>query len=71
MIGFVGMQTFAFFLNLCKHSQNLNLAYSDILIGSFFVLGFVYVCLVGPDKLVWTFGQGKLVVLQFTLLIGV
>ena len=28
-------------------------------------------CFVGPDKLVWTFGQGKMVVLQFTLFIGV
>ena len=55
--GFVGLQAFGFSLTLCRHSQNLNLAYSDVFSWFCFVLGLVYVCLLGPEKLVWTFGQ--------------
>ena len=34
MTGFVGLQTFGFLLTFCRHSQNLNLAHGDVLIGS-------------------------------------
>ena len=34
MTGFVGLQTFGFQLTLCRYSQNLNLAHSDVLVGS-------------------------------------
>ena len=41
--GFVGVQTFGFLLTLFRHSQNLDQAYSDILISSVLFWG-LFLC---------------------------
>ena len=44
MTGFVGLETFGSLLTLCRHSQNLNLVYNDVLV--LFCLG-VCLCVFG------------------------